>query len=118
MTAAKFRRVPSYGETDFAGFGPPIPFPRVFGCVFWDEFVWDGGLPESGCQGLVAADIGGMVRGEAPQLDSTSFPLTETGAAMRDLSAAFRGAMPLNCTRDRQPTKPRVLYFSMRTGSI
>lgn len=28
----------------------------------------------SRCQGSVAADIGGMVRGEAPQLDSTSLP--------------------------------------------
>ena len=40
------------------------------------------------------------------------------GAGPRDLRAAFSGAMLLNCTRDRQPTKPGVLYFVMRTGSI
>ena len=77
-------------------------------------------LPPSTCQGSVAADIGGMVRGDAPQLDSTSLPWweTDTGAGPRDLRAAFSGAMLLNCTRDRQPTKPGVLYFVMRTGSI
>lgn len=80
----------------------------------------------SRCQGSVAADIGGMVRGEAPQLDSSSFPWCEAGeaaagaesarasvgeawAAEADLRADLSGATPLNCTRDRQPTKPGVL---------
>lgn len=88
----------------------------------------------SRCQGSVAADIGGMVRGDAPQLDSTSLPWKETGEAAAGcrsgradvavawacavvLSANLRGAMPLNCTLDRHPMKPGVLYLSMMTGS-
>lgn len=74
--------------------------------------------PASRCHGSVAADMGGMVRGDAPQLDSTSLPWCETGAEPRDLRAAFRGAMLLNCTLDRQPTNPGVLYFSISTGSM
>lgn len=63
-------------------------------------------------------DIGETVRGDAPQLDSTSLPWCETETASRERRAAFRGAILLNCTLERQPTKPGVLYFSISTGSI
>lgn len=66
----------------------------------------------------MAADIGEMVRGDEPQLDSTSFPWCDTGRECCERRAAFRGEMLLNCTRDRQPTKPGVLYFSISTGSM
>lgn len=63
------------------------------------------------------ADIGEMVRGDEPQLDSTNLPWCDTGKMSRERRAALRGAMLLNCTRDRQPTKPGVLYLSI-TGSM
>lgn len=44
----------------------------------------------------MTAAMGEMVRGDAPQLDSTRMPWVVTGATMPDLSAAFRGAMLLN----------------------
>ena len=62
--------------------------------------------------------MGEIVRGDAPQLDSTRTPWTEAVEEMPDRRAAFRGAIRLNCTLERQPTKPGVLYFSMITGSI
>lgn len=58
--------------------------------------------------GSVAADIGGMVRGEAPQLVSTSLPWKDTGeaapgslsgvvwAGAPTLRADLMGAIPLN----------------------
>lgn len=46
------------------------------------EDIWGNNPPVlSRCQGSVAADIGGMVRGDAPQLDSTSLPWYDTGEA-------------------------------------
>lgn len=47
------------------------------------------------CQGSLAAAIGEIVKGDAPQFDSTRMPWVVTGATMPDLSAAFRGAMLL-----------------------
>lgn len=69
-------------------------------------------LPESKCHGSVAADIGGIVSGDAPQLDSTSSPWMWTWEeVLVDLKAALRGAIWLNCTLDRQPVNPGVLYL-------
>lgn len=69
-------------------------------------------LPESKCQGSVAADIGGMVSGDAPQLDSTSSPWMWTWEeALVGLRAALSGAIWLNWTLDRQPVNPGVLYL-------
>lgn len=53
--------------------------------------------------------MAGMVSGKAPQLDSTSTPWMEAVDGALGLNAAFRGAMRLNCTLERQPTKPGVL---------
>ena len=69
-------------------------------------------LPESECHGFVAEDIGWMVCGFAPQLDSTSSPSVWIREEMLvDLKAALSGAIWLNCTRDRQPENPGVLYL-------
>lgn len=75
-------------------------------------------LPASMCQGSLAEAMGEMVRGEAPQLDGTRIPRVLTGAARPERSAAFSGATLLNWTLDRQPTKPGVLYRSIRMWSI
>lgn len=75
-------------------------------------------LPESGCQGSKAADMGGTVSGDAPQLDSTRTPCIEAVEGGTVLRAAFSGAIRLNCTLERQPTNPGVLYRSINTGSI
>lgn len=75
-------------------------------------------LPESGCQGSKAADMGGTVSGDAPQLDSTRTPCMEAVEGSTVLRAAFSGAIRLNCTLERQPTNPGVLYRSINTGSI
>ncbi len=64
------------------------------------------------------ADIGGTTSGDAPQLDSTRTPCMEAVEGTPVLRAAFSGAMRLNCTLERQPTNPGVLYLSINTGSI
>lgn len=62
--------------------------------------------------------MGGTVSGDAPQLDSTRTPCMEAVEGSTVLRAAFSGAMRLNCTLERQPTNPGVLYRSINTGSI
>ena len=53
-----------------------------------------------------------MVSGDAPQLDSTSSPWMWTWEeVLVGLRAALSGAIWLNCTLDRQPVNPGVLYL-------
>lgn len=73
-------------------------------------------LAESKCQGSVAADIGGMVKGEAPQLDSTRSPWMKAWEEFFDLKAVLRGEIPLNCTLERQPVNPGVLYLCISSS--
>lgn len=84
----------------------PLPGRRNRGSQTVPESRW------SRCQGSVADDMGERVSGEAPQLDSTRAPCTCTCAeALVCRRAALSGAMRLNCTRERQPVKPGVLYL-------
>lgn len=48
------------------------------------------------CQGLLTDSICGIVRGDAPQFDSTSSPTTCTWELFLDRKANFNGAMRLN----------------------
>lgn len=81
---------------------------RLRKCLLWTSpFITEEGenlkSPANEC--VLSLDVASVPEG-ATQLDSVTCPVTVTGAGGPGCRAAFRGAIWLNCTAERQPVKP------------